>query len=232
MSQIISVTMARPSEDEVKSLWQLFHATEAVEDRWNRESSEQFLERLNDQDVSDEERAFIAIAWDSLVQGYGGFGRFIGAYETLIYNFQDPDADHVAIHPKFNALLAESALLPMVLEGYTDARNSIVEIENERNAALNTCTLIAEALGITGAVAGDTIAQVQQLVGENAELKANARAVAINAADNIAYAIFNLSDKTLDSLMPGISDTTCPTDSALIAERDLRQFAARMRGNS
>ncbi len=105
-------------------------------------------------------------------------------------------------------------------------------LKAERDAALNTCSLIAEALGITGAVAGDTIAQVQQLVGENAELKANARAVAINAADNIAYAIFNLSDKTLDSLMPGISDTTCPTDSALIAERDLRQFAARMRGNS
>ncbi|EKN3779494.1 TPA: hypothetical protein ACPZPV_002225 [Yersinia enterocolitica] len=38
----------------------------------------------------------------------------------------------------------------------------------DRDAALNTCTLIAEALGITGAVAGDTIAKVQQLVAENA----------------------------------------------------------------
>ncbi|WP_145561101.1 hypothetical protein [Yersinia mollaretii] len=38
----------------------------------------------------------------------------------------------------------------------------------ERDAALNTCTLIAEALGITGAVAGDTLARVQQLVGEKA----------------------------------------------------------------
>lgn len=40
----------------------------------------------------------------------------------------------------------------------------------ERDAALNTCTLIAEALGITGAVAGETIAKVQQLIGENAAL--------------------------------------------------------------
>ncbi|HDL7807342.1 TPA: hypothetical protein PXP49_001598 [Yersinia enterocolitica] len=39
-------------------------------------------------------------------------------------------------------------------------------LKAERDAALNTCTLIAEALGITGAVAGDTIARVQQLVGE------------------------------------------------------------------
>ncbi|WP_145588113.1 hypothetical protein [Yersinia aldovae] len=230
MSQIISVKMARPSEDEVESLWKLFHATEAAEDRWHRESSKQFLERLDEQDISDEERTFIAVAWDSLVQGHGGFGRFMGAYDTLIYNFQDPDADHVAIHPKFNALFTESELLPVVLEGYADARNTIVELENERDAALNTCTLIAEALGITGAVAGDTIARVQQLVSENAEIKANARAVALNAANNIAYAIFNLSDKALDDLMPGISDTTCPTDSALMAERDLREFAASLRG--
>lgn len=168
MSKTITVKMARPSADEVKSLYKLFHATEAAEDRWNRESSEQFLERLDDQDISDEERAFIAVAWDSLVQGHGGFGRFMGAYDTLIYNFQDPDADHVAIHPKFNALFTESELLPVVLESYADARNTIAELENERNAALNACALIAEALGITGAVAGDTIARVRQLVAEGA----------------------------------------------------------------
>lgn len=46
----------------------------------------------------------------------------------------------------------------------------IANIEEQRNAALNTCSLIAEALGITGAVAGDTIAKVQQLVGENVVL--------------------------------------------------------------
>ncbi|WP_054882991.1 hypothetical protein [Yersinia rohdei] len=47
----------------------------------------------------------------------------------------------------------------------------IASIEEQRNAALNTCSLIAEALGITGAVAGDTIARVQQLVAEGAILK-------------------------------------------------------------
>ncbi|HHL2712423.1 TPA: hypothetical protein ACQ39K_004029 [Yersinia enterocolitica] len=131
MSQVISVTMARPSEDEVKSLWQLFHATEAAEDRWHRESSEQFLERLDEQDISDEERTFIAIAWDSLVQGHGGFGRFMGAYDTLIHNFQDPDADYVATHPKFNTLLTESELLPVVLEGYHETKNIIVDLEKK-----------------------------------------------------------------------------------------------------
>ncbi|CRY63152.1 Uncharacterised protein [Yersinia kristensenii] len=43
-------------------------------------------------------------------------------------------------------------------------------LKAERDSALNTCSLIAEALGITGAVSGDTIARVQQLVGENAVL--------------------------------------------------------------
>ncbi|MCB5311949.1 hypothetical protein [Yersinia intermedia] len=50
-------------------------------------------------------------------------------------------------------------------------RATIANLEAERDAAMNTCTLIAEALGITGSVAGDTIARVQQLVGENAALK-------------------------------------------------------------
>ncbi|WP_226968385.1 hypothetical protein [Yersinia frederiksenii] len=106
----------------------------------------------------------------------------------------------------------------------------IANIEDQRNAALNTCSLIAEALGITGAVAGDTIARVQQLVAENATLRSDAREVAIDAANSIAYAIFNLSDKTLSDLKPGIIDTTCPTGSALIAERNLREFAASLRG--
>ncbi|ENR0029207.1 hypothetical protein ACETF5_004382 [Yersinia enterocolitica] len=41
-------------------------------------------------------------------------------------------------------------------------------LKSERDSALNTCSLIADALGIKGAVAGDTIAKVQQLVAENA----------------------------------------------------------------
>lgn len=54
----------------------------------------------------------------------------------------------------------------------------ISNIEDQRNAALNTCTLIAEALGITGAVAGDTIAKVQQLVAENAGMKKSLNSIA------------------------------------------------------
>ncbi|WP_244942287.1 hypothetical protein [Yersinia rochesterensis] len=51
----------------------------------------------------------------------------------------------------------------------------------ERDTALNTCSLIAGALGITGAVAGETIARVQQLVGENAALTDKAASELSNA---------------------------------------------------
>lgn len=57
----------------------------------------------------------------------------------------------------------------------------IANIEDQRNAALNTCSLIAEALGITGAVAGGTIARVQQLVSENTALTNKAACELSNA---------------------------------------------------
>ncbi|QDW34464.1 hypothetical protein FFE93_016230 [Yersinia sp. KBS0713] len=54
-------------------------------------------------------------------------------------------------------------------------------LKAERDSALNTCSLITEALGITGAVAGETIARVQQLVGENAALTDKAASELSNA---------------------------------------------------
>lgn len=73
------------------------------------------------------------------------------------------------------------------------------------------------------------IVALQEQVRALAAEKENARDVMLYAANNIAYAIFNLSDKKLSDLKRGLSDTTCPTDSALLAERELRSFAARIR---
>ncbi|HHH1913438.1 TPA: hypothetical protein ACPY4J_002110 [Yersinia enterocolitica] len=58
---------------------------------------------------------------------------------------------------------------------------TIASLKTDLDAALNTCSLIAEALGITGAVAGDTIAKVHQLVGENAALTDKAASELSNA---------------------------------------------------
>ncbi|MGM7911292.1 hypothetical protein [Yersinia enterocolitica] len=60
-------------------------------------------------------------------------------------------------------------------------RTTIASLKTDLDAALNASTLIAEALGITGAVAGDTIARVQQLVGENTALTDKAASELSNA---------------------------------------------------
>lgn len=46
------------------------------------------------------------------------------------------------------------------------------------------------------------------------------------AASDIAYAIFNLTGSDLSRLKTGVVETTDPTDTALIAERNLRAAAA------
>ncbi|HGA3334880.1 hypothetical protein KC310_06220 [Enterobacter hormaechei subsp. xiangfangensis] len=46
------------------------------------------------------------------------------------------------------------------------------------------------------------------------------------AASDISYAIFNLTGSDLSRLNPGVVETTDPTDTALIAERNLRAAAA------
>lgn len=53
------------------------------------------------------------------------------------------------------------------------------------------------------------------------------------AADDIAYAIFNLADKKLSDLKEGVVETTDPADSALIAERTIRAaLAAPVQGEA
>lgn len=75
----------------------------------------------------------------------------------------------------------------------------------------------------------EIVAALNEKVQALASERLNVRDVMLYAANNIAYAISNLSDKELADLKPGLSETICPTDSALLAERELRDFAARIR---
>ena len=52
------------------------------------------------------------------------------------------------------------------------------------------------------------------------------REIMRQAASDISYAIFNLTGSDLSRLNPGVVETTDPTDTALIAERNLRAAAA------
>ncbi|CNK49574.1 TPA: hypothetical protein ACGBQ6_004494 [Yersinia enterocolitica] len=100
-------------------------------------------------------------------------------------------------------------------------------LKAERDSALNTCSLITEALGITGAVAGDTIAKVQQLVAENAALK-NSYAnylteQNLQAAPNVSpEAVFNHCVKWVDVMCPTPTTTQALNE---IKARGVDEFA-------
>ncbi|HHZ4751350.1 TPA: hypothetical protein ACWDIM_004337 [Yersinia enterocolitica] len=119
-------------------------------------------------------------------------------------------------------------------------------LKAERDAALNTCSLIAEALGITGAVAGDTIARVQKLVAENAALKERlAEKVKLPDlywtfdddknpvldADKVIFAIeqagFAVADNSSDRFIAELANRTPATDAAIaeIKAQGVDEFA-------
>ncbi|MDA5496903.1 hypothetical protein [Yersinia aleksiciae] len=132
----------------------------------------------------------------------------------------------------------------------------------ERDSALNTCSLIAEALGITGAVAGDTIAKVQQLVAESAALKAEnciqdfiiaAVKDLVRESDGVTGWHRNDDVATWDEVLPELSHSETPATNQMINEikaqgvdewiasrngrwngttKEAEKFAASLRGNN
>ncbi|MCI1899290.1 MAG: hypothetical protein LKI85_13090 [Enterobacter sp.] len=71
-----------------------------------------------------------------------------------------------------------------------------------------------------------SVAEKQLAIAIEAEKRiAEQREVMRSAANDIAYAIFNLTGSDLTRLRPGVVETTDPTDTALIAERSLRAAA-------
>ena len=75
--------------------------------------------------------------------------------------------------------------------------------------------------------AGWNEAHEQEARAEAAEKRiAEQREIMRQAASDISYAIFNLTGSDLSRLNPGVVETTDPTDTALIAERNLRAAAA------
>lgn len=122
MSTIHTVKLYRPDEGETESMWDLYHAADAVEDRWSRRSTvKDLMRRLNDGELSREERRFIMRAWSVLVDGHLGFSRFMSAFSALTSTFQDPDVPYVKAKPELEQMAADAALLPVFEEAYKEA---------------------------------------------------------------------------------------------------------------
>ncbi|MGK4442650.1 hypothetical protein ACSMDF_04685 [Yersinia enterocolitica] len=124
-------------------------------------------------------------------------------------------------------------------------------LKAERDAALNACSLIAEALGITGAVADDTIARVQKLVAENSAMKERlAEKVKLPDlywtfdddknpvldADKVIFTIeqagFAVADNSSDRFIAELANRTPATDSAIadIKAQGVDEFADSWQG--
>ncbi|UUE37933.1 hypothetical protein L0Y26_08480 [Pectobacterium aroidearum] len=79
---------------------------------------------------------FLLRAWQVLVDGSGGFGRFMGAFDTYVYNFQDAGDDCVALKPSLQEIWRDGELLTIVLEAYEEAKQDGL-VNWEAAASLN-----------------------------------------------------------------------------------------------
>jgi len=125
MGTIHTIRIARPDDDEMALFWKLYYAAQRVEDRWCRNTVGPISEELVNTELSRQEKLFLLRAWQVLVDGIGGFGRLMSAYDTYVYNMQDPGNDCIAYKPSLQQLFADAELLPVVLEAYADAMTEL-----------------------------------------------------------------------------------------------------------
>ncbi|UDQ77705.1 hypothetical protein LJQ72_09200 [Pectobacterium brasiliense] len=120
-----SIKQARPNDGEVEALWKLYRAAQRVENRWCLNTAPPIAEELANTQLSKQEKMFLLRAWQILVDGSGGFSRFMGAFDTYVYNFQDAGDDCIALKPSLREVWSDGELLPVVLEAYEEARQSV-----------------------------------------------------------------------------------------------------------
>jgi hypothetical protein len=128
-----TLKQCRPDKDETAYFWKLFHAAARVESRWGSDLPDIAEELSYCPDLSREQKMFLLRAWQVLVDDKGGFGRFMGAFETYVYNVQDPADDCVAYKPELLEQLAAGELLDVFLEAYAEAQARIAELEDVKN---------------------------------------------------------------------------------------------------
>ncbi|WOR57260.1 hypothetical protein [Citrobacter freundii] len=124
-----TIKQCRPDQKETVYFWKLFHAAQRNDARWHGSESSIIADELSRTDLDRNQKLFLLRAWQVLVDDKGGFGRFMGAFDTYVYNMQDPDDDCVAWKPELSKLLCDGQLLDVVIDAYQSARQRIAELE-------------------------------------------------------------------------------------------------------
>ena len=124
-----TIKQCRPDQKETEYFWKLFHAAQRNDTRWHGSEISIIADELSRTDLDRNQKLFLLRAWQVLVDDKGGFGRFMGAFDTYVYNMQDPDDDCVAWKPELSKLLCDGQLLDVVIDAYQSARQRIAELE-------------------------------------------------------------------------------------------------------
>ncbi|HHN5367027.1 TPA: hypothetical protein ACQ8UR_003896 [Escherichia coli] len=106
-----TIKMWRPTKKETDNLWKLYHAAVRLQDRWHSNTVPVIAEELSATDLTRHEKMFLLRAWQMLVDDHARLDRFLGAFDTYLLNFQDPDAEHVAYKPELRQLLEKAISL-------------------------------------------------------------------------------------------------------------------------
>ncbi|MDT7360434.1 hypothetical protein RQM69_10710 [Citrobacter freundii] len=126
-----TIKQCRPDQKETEYFWKLFHAAQRNDARWHGSESSIIADELSRTDLDRNQKLFLLRAWQVLVDDKGGFGRFMGAFDTYVYNMQDPDDDCVAWKPELSKLLCDGQLLDVVIDVYQSARQRVAELEEK-----------------------------------------------------------------------------------------------------
>ncbi|EJA5164806.1 hypothetical protein MVS27_004346 [Salmonella enterica] len=124
-----TLKQCRPDQEETEYFWKLFHAAQRNDARWHGSEISIIADELSRTDLDRNQKLFLLRSWQVLVDDKGGFGRFMGAFDTYVYNMQDPDDDCVAWKPELSNLLCDGQLLDVVIDAYQSARQRIAELE-------------------------------------------------------------------------------------------------------
>ena len=116
-----TLKQCRPDQEETEYFWKLFHAAQRNDSRWHGSEISIIADELSRTDLDRNQKLFLLRAWQVLVDDKGGFGRLMGAFDTYVYNMQDPDDDCVAWKPELAKLLQDGNLFDVVLTAYQEA---------------------------------------------------------------------------------------------------------------
>lgn len=205
-----TLKQCRPDHKETEYFWKLFHAAQRNDARWHGSEIEFIAEELSRTDLDRNQKLFLLRAWQVLIDDKGGFGRFMGAFDTYVYNMQDPNDDCVSWKPELSKLLHDGVLLGVVLEAYDEALQGIAELSMENVALALTLEKCRE---LTNCPAGvDLQDHLRQLVSELSVVEE-----IHNNAVFITDELYDASPKEVQNIIGSLACMKMPAYARLVA---------------